>query len=114
MRKPVFGVSDKASFKLVSTAIETSLKIEISLAASLDKIILDKRPTKALISLRGCAGWSAPVVFVNPRRQVFSHRGPYSGVTGYNVVSLSLERFCQSTQCRPRLNAAICGISSGS
>ena len=25
----------------------------------------------ALIRLRGCAGWSAPLLFANPRRQVF-------------------------------------------
>ena len=36
-----------------------------------------KRITKALIRLCGCAGWSAPVLFPNPRRQVFSGRGPY-------------------------------------
>ena len=101
VRKPVFGVSDKASFKLVSTAIETSLKIEISLVASLDKIILDKRPTKALISLRGCTGGSAPVVFVNPRRHVFSRRGPYFGVTGYNIVSLSLESILSKHSVQP-------------
>ena len=35
-----------------------------------------KRITKALIRLRGCAGWSAPVLFANPRRQVFLRRGP--------------------------------------
>ena len=75
-RKPVFGVSDKASFKLVSSATETSQKIEISLVASLDMILLDKRITKALISLRGCAGWSAPVLFANTRRQGFPRRGP--------------------------------------
>ena len=40
--KPVFGVSNKASFKPVSSATETSWKIEISLVASLDMIILDK------------------------------------------------------------------------
>ena len=40
-------------------------------------MILSKKPiTKALIRLRGCAGWSAPVLFANPRRQVFSRRGP--------------------------------------
>ena len=33
------------------------------------------RITKALISLRGCAGWSASLLFANPRRQVFSRRG---------------------------------------
>ena len=35
-----------------------------------------KRITKALIRLCGCAGWSAPVLFANPGRQVFSRRGP--------------------------------------
>ena len=47
-------------------------KQKISLLASLDMILLDKRITKALINLRGCAGWSVPVLFANPRRQVFS------------------------------------------
>ena len=41
-------------------------------------MVLSKmRITKALIRLRGCAGWSAPVMFANPRRQVFSPPGPY-------------------------------------
>ena len=40
-------------------------------------ILSKKRITKALIRLRGCAGWSAPVLFAKPRRQVFSRRGPY-------------------------------------
>ena len=75
-RKPVFGVSDKASFKPVSSAIETSKKIDISLEASLDTKLGNKRKTKALIRLRVCAGWSAPLLFANPRRQVFSRRGP--------------------------------------
>ena len=39
-------------------------------------ILTKKRITKALIRLRGCPGWSAPVLFANPRRQVFSRRGP--------------------------------------
>ena len=42
---------------------------------SLD-ILCNKRITKALIRLRGCAGWSAHLLFANPRRQVFSRRGP--------------------------------------
>ena len=32
--------------------------------------------TKALIRLRGCAGWSAPLLFANRQRQVFSRLGP--------------------------------------
>ena len=39
--------------------------------------ISKKLITKALIRLRGCAGWSAPVLLANPRRQVFSRCGPY-------------------------------------
>ena len=40
------------------------------------------------------------------------------GVIGYNfkikIVHLSKNRLCLSKQCRPRWNAALCGISSGS
>ena len=53
MRKPVFGVSDKTSFKPVS---ETSEKNEILPVASLHVIISKKRTTKALTRLHGCAG----------------------------------------------------------
>ena len=78
-RKSVFGVSPKASFKPVSSATEISWKIEISTVASLHTMPFKKRITKALIRLRGCAGWSAPVLFANPRRQVFLRQGPYDG-----------------------------------
>ena len=57
--KPVFGVFDKAKIKPVTPATETSKKIEFSLIASLDIELSKKQITKALISLRGCAGWSA-------------------------------------------------------
>ena len=43
------------------------------------RILSIKRITKALIRLRGCAGWSASVLFANSRRQVFS-RGPYDKI----------------------------------
>ena len=59
--KPVFGVSDKERLKPVSSTTETSKKIEISLEASLDMILSNKRITKALIRLHVCAGWSAPL-----------------------------------------------------
>ena len=76
-RKPVFGVSDKVRFKPACSATETSQKKEISLVASLDMELYKTRITKTLIRLHGCAGWSAPVLFANPRRQVFSRRGPF-------------------------------------
>ena len=71
------GGFDKECFKPVSSAKETSLKIEISPAASLHMILSKEQNKKSLIRLRGCAGWSAPVLFTNPRRQGFSRRGPY-------------------------------------
>ena len=40
-------------------------------------ILSKKRITKVLIRLRRWAGWSAPVLFANPRRQVFSRPGSY-------------------------------------
>ena len=45
---------------------------------------------KALIRLRGCAGWSAPVLFANPRRQVFSRRGPF-------IITLNIWKMSQLT-----------------
>ena len=69
-RKPVFGVSEKARLKPVFSATETSKKIEISLVASLAMVLSKKRIKKALISLRGRTGWSAPLLFANSRRQV--------------------------------------------
>ena len=69
-RKPVFGVSDEVILKPVCSATETSKKIEISLVGSLDIILSKKRIAKALIKLRGYAGWSAHLMFANPRRLV--------------------------------------------
>ena len=51
-------------------------------------ILHGKRITEALISLRGCAGWSAPVLFANPRRQVFSRQGPII----YDLLQAGLEK----------------------
>ena len=38
-------------------------------------ILSSKRITKALISLRGCAGWSAPLLFANPPKTGFAQGG---------------------------------------
>ena len=51
-------------------------KIEISHVV-LDMMLSKNRITKALISLRGCAGQFAPLLFANPRRHVFSRQGLY-------------------------------------
>ena len=47
-RKPVYGVSEKASFKPVSTATETSQKIETSPKASLHMILFQKANNKGV------------------------------------------------------------------
>ena len=65
MRIPVFRVSNKTKLKPVSSATETTWKIEISFLASLDMILSNKRITKALIRLRGCASW--PVFEKSPK-----------------------------------------------
>ena len=67
--KPIFGVSD--------SDIQTSLhKIEMSLVGSFHTELSKKTNKNALNRLRGCTGWSVPVLFAKPQRQVFSHRGP--------------------------------------
>ena len=73
--KLVFGVSNTLRLKPVSSATETNYKIAISLEASLDMILCNKRITKALIRLRVCAGWSVPLLFAKSQRQVISRRG---------------------------------------
>ena len=65
VRKPGFGVPDKVTIKPVSSASETSKKISISLERSPDMILSNTRKIKALIRLRICAGWSAPLLFAN-------------------------------------------------
>ena len=78
-------------FKPACSATETSSKNEISLVASLDIVLYKTRITKALIRLRGCAGWSAPVLFANPRRQVFSRQGPFYLNAGSRYISYTIK-----------------------
>ena len=64
-------VSHQVMLKPVSSATETSY-VENLLEESLDMVCSKKQITKALISLRGCAGWSAPFLFANSEDR-FSH-----------------------------------------
>ena len=50
---------------------------EILDIASIGITLSRLRTTKALIRLRGCAGWSAPLLFAYVIRQVFSWQGSY-------------------------------------
>ena len=49
--------------------------LEISAIESKDIILSKQRTTKALIRLRGCAGWSAPLLFAYDIRHIFSWPG---------------------------------------
>ena len=49
-------------------------------------LLSKKQTTKALIRLRRCAGWSAPVLIANLRRQVFSRRGPHSTCSEIHMI----------------------------
>ena len=55
-------------------------------------VLFKNRIAKALIRLRRCAGWAAPVLFANPRRQVFSRRGPFEVMCLLWYVSLHRRR----------------------
>ena len=77
MRKPVFGAfrSDQVRSKSACSATETSKCNEIVNIETRDIILSRQRTTKALIRLRGCADWSAPLLFPYGIKQVFSWRG---------------------------------------
>ena len=74
--KTCLRFSDKAIFKPICSTTETSYKIENWLVTSLYMILSNKRISQVLIGLCECTGWSAPLLFTNQRRQVFSHQGP--------------------------------------
>ena len=62
-RKPVFWVCDQARHKPACAATEASLSLEILAIASRGIVLSRQRTTKALIRLRRCADWSAPLLF---------------------------------------------------
>ena len=60
---------------------------------------------KALISLRGCTGWSGPSPSAYPRRHVFAWRGPYH-VTWENILSdISVQWTDQPAHARSLIRA---------
>ena len=81
--KPVFGVCDQVSLKPACSATEASYSLGILNLASIGIILSRQRTTKVLIRLRGCAGWSAYLLFAygkkkkkqQKKKQVSSWRG---------------------------------------
>ena len=70
--KPVLEVSDKTRLNSVSSATETSLKIEISLVSSLAMILSNKWITKALIRLRGLCCSQTPKAHFLASRPIYN------------------------------------------
>ena len=54
---------DRSRLKPACLATETSYSLEISDLASIGIILPRQWKTKALIRLRGCTGWSSPLLF---------------------------------------------------
>ena len=77
----VVGGGEGVSTKSVSNQSPQLKRLAWKLKFHLQQVYIwyfpKSKKKKALIRLRGCAGWSAPVLFTNPRRQGFSRRGPY-------------------------------------
>ena len=85
MTKHVFGISDKARLKTIPQ-LQRLAKNEISLVASLDMLHSNTRMTKALIRLRGCAGWSVPLLFTISTADRFSRVEASTCNKGYRIV----------------------------
>ena len=72
-KQPVFGVCDQVRLKPVCSATETSQSLEILDLASIGIILSRQRTRKALIRLRGIAGWSARLCCSHMTQSRFWH-----------------------------------------
>ena len=66
------GFSDQVRLKLACTATKASMRLEILVTETRDITLSRQRTTKALIRLRGCTGWSVPLLFAYDIRYIFS------------------------------------------
>ena len=82
MRK---SVSDQVRLKPACSATEASMRFEILVTETRDITLSRQRTTKALIRLRGCAGWSAPLLFAYDIRHVFRWPGSYNIARKYAI-----------------------------
>ena len=104
MTKHVFGFPDKARLKTIPQLQRLAKKIENSLVAGLDMLLSNTRMTKALIRLRGCAGWSVPLLFTISTADRFSrveastcnkrYRIVFSAIVFVALNGLGLGAFC--------------------
>ena len=89
-RKPVFRPD---RYKPVCVATEARWKLEISDMETRGIILSKQQTTKVLIRLRGCTGWSAPLLFAYGKNR-FSHDAAHTKQPNYpSVHSKSLSWF---------------------
>ena len=69
------GVSDQVRLKLACSAAGASMRLAILVTETQDITLSRQQTTKVLIRLRGCAGWSVPLLFLYDIRHVFSWPG---------------------------------------
>ena len=72
------GGSNQVRLKLACSATEASMRLEILVTETRDITLSRQQTTKALIRLRGYAGWSALLLFAYDIRHVFSWPGSCS------------------------------------
>ena len=90
------GVSDQVRLKLACSATETSMRLETLVTECRNITLSRQRTTKVLIRLHGCAGWSAPLLFVYDIKHFLWHSSyvftdhTSCKNTGWNGCCLSL------------------------
>ena len=82
-------VCDRVIFKPACSATETSKNLEVSDLETRDIILSTERTTKVLTRLRGCAGWSAPLLFAYGIRHIFAWPGSIIGCIVESTSSAS-------------------------
>ena len=92
------GVPDQARHKRACAAPEASSSLEIMAIESRDITLSKQRTTKALIRLRACASWSAPLMFAYDIRHIFSRTGSYKRVNVTNGNARQLAIFDRYTR----------------
>ena len=107
------GVSNQARHKAACAATDASYSLEISAIESRDIILPKQRTTKALTRLRGCAGWSVPLLFAYDIRHIFSWPGSHVLSREQKMCWSDCKfLFCSHRFCRDAVHVAVQFITS--
>ena len=85
-------ISDQVRLKPACAATEASMRLEILVTETRDITLSRQRTMKALIRLRRCSGWSAPLLFAYDKRHDFSWPGSHVCFTSIDFV-ITYENF---------------------